>query len=83
MQLAVLLGADPAKAEEELRASLEFEIKLANASLPREERRNATAMYHPMKLSEIGQVADIVDWQEYVNNVLTEDLLQVSEISFR
>ena len=30
-----------------------------------------------MKLSEMSKIADIVDWTTYVNNVLTEDLLQV------
>ena len=76
-KVAVLLGADPARAASELRESLLFEIKLANASLPREQRRNASKLYNPMKLSEMSSIADIVDWTTYVNNVLTEDLLQV------
>ena len=77
MKVAVLLGADPVRAASELRESLLFEIKLANASLPREQRRNASKLYNPMKLSEMSKIADIVDWTTYVNNVLTEDLLQV------
>jgi len=76
-KVAVLLGADPVRAASELRESLLFEIKLANASLPREQRRNASKLYNPMKLSEMSGIADIVDWTTYVNNVLTEDLLQV------
>ena len=76
-KVAVLLGADPVRAASELRESLLFEIKLANASLPREQRRNASKLYNPMKLSEMSNIADIVDWTTYVNNVLTEDLLQV------
>ena len=35
LQIAVLLGADPSRAAQELKESLLFEIKLANASLPR------------------------------------------------
>ena len=50
MSVAVLLGADRATAERELRESLEFEIKLAHASMPREMRRNATRLYNPMKI---------------------------------
>ena len=73
-----MLGADPVRAASELRESLLFEIKLANASLPREQRRNASKLYNPMKLSEMSSIADIVDWTSYVNNVLTEDLLQVT-----
>lgn len=73
-----MLGADPADAARELKESLTFEIKLANASLPREERRNASKLYHPMKLKDMEGVAKLVpDWTEYVNNVLTEDVIQV------
>ena len=79
-KVAVLLGADPVRAASELRESLLFEIKLANASLPREQRRNASKLYNPMKLSEMSGIADIVDWTTYVNNVLTEDLLQVTKL---
>jgi hypothetical protein len=35
LQIAILLGADPVRAAEELKESLLFEMKLANASLPR------------------------------------------------
>ena len=75
----MLLGADPARAASELLDSLNFEIKLANASLPREMRRNATALYHPMTLNELAQEIPIVDWTEYVNKILTPELLQVQE----
>ena len=73
----MLLGADPARAASELLDSLNFEIKLANASLPREMRRNATALYHPMTLAELAQEIPIVEWTEYVNKILTPELLQV------
>merc|ERR1719384_2086452 len=77
-KVAVLLGADPVRAASELRESLLFEIKLANASLPREERRNASKLYHPMSLDELSQEIPIVEWTQYVNNVLTPEILQVS-----
>ena len=76
-QVAILLGADPSKAASDLKESLLFEIKLANASLPREERRNASKLYNPIKLSEMSQISDIVNWKTYVNNVLTDELIQV------
>eukprot|EP00095_Tigriopus_kingsejongensis_P007986 snap_masked-scaffold269_size230758-processed-gene-0.4 protein:Tk07986 transcript:snap_masked-scaffold269_size230758-processed-gene-0.4-mRNA-1 annotation:"PREDICTED: neprilysin-2" len=78
-KLAVLLGADPSRAASELKESLTFEIKLANASLPRELRRNATQLYHAMKLSDLHDVAPIVsNWTQYVNRILTEDVIQVT-----
>ena len=76
-KVAVLLGADPARAATELKASLDFEIKLANASLPRELRRNATALYHPMTLTELSNSIPLLNWTHYVNKLLTEDVLQV------
>ena len=77
----MLLGANPDRAAAELRESLLFEIRLANASLPREERRNASKLYNPMKLNEMSKITDIVDWPTYVNNVLTEDLQQVDFVA--
>ena len=75
----MLLGADPARAASELLDSLNFEIKLANISLPREQRRNATKLYNPRKLRDMSQIAPLVDWTEYINRVLTEDVLQVDQ----
>ena len=76
------MGADPERAKTELLESLTFEIKLANASLPREERRNASKLYHPMSLAELSQEIPIIDWTQYVNNVLTPEILQVSVTYF-
>ena len=77
---AVLLGADPVKAEQQLRESLNFEIKLATNALPREKRRNASALYFPMTLSELSQQIPLLNWTYYVNHILTEDVLQVLEL---
>jgi len=79
VSVAVLLGADRKVAEEELKESLKFEIELAHASRPREERRNATRLYNPMMIKDLHQHAPMVPWLEYINNILTKDLLQVEE----
>lgn len=81
-QVAVMLGADPAEAATQLKESLMFEIKLANASLPREERRNATKLYHPMTLSEMDEQIKFhnnFNWTNYINRILTDKIIQVSE----
>ena len=37
-------------------------------------------MYHPMQLDEVRGVAPIVDdWTEYINRILTEDVIQVPD----
>lgn len=47
VDIAVILGADPDRARRELKESLEFEIKLANVSFPKQEFK--TYKYSPLK----------------------------------
>ncbi|XP_013133397.1 PREDICTED: membrane metallo-endopeptidase-like 1 [Papilio polytes] len=70
VDIAVLLGANKKRAEKELRESLEFEIALANFSLPLEKRRNATALYNPMTVKELQKQFPKVDWLKYINHLL-------------
>jgi len=79
VNVASLLGADRKMAEKELKESLLFEIELAHASRPREERRNATRLYNPMMIKDLHKFAPMVPWLDYINNILTKDLLQVEE----
>ncbi|KAH9628009.1 hypothetical protein HF086_017984 [Spodoptera exigua] len=55
VDIAVLLGAERPRAETELKESLQFEMKLANISLPLEKRRNATSLYNPMTIAELSE----------------------------
>merc|ERR1719509_368082 len=79
VSVAVLLGADRPTAEKELKESLMFEIELAHASQAREQRRNATRLYNPMMIKDLAEYAPMVPWLEYINNILTEDLIQVED----
>jgi len=79
VSVAELLGADRKVAEQELKESLLFEIELAHASRPREERRNASRLYNPMMIKDLHEHAPMVPWLEYINNILTTDLIQVEE----
>ena len=44
VNMAVLLGAERPRAEEEMKEALMLELQLAELSLPREERRNMQLM---------------------------------------
>jgi len=79
VSVAVLLGAPRERAARELKDSLLFEIELAHASQAREMRRNATRLYNPMKIKDLHTLAPMVPWLEYINNILTTDLVQVDE----
>merc|ERR1711952_123646 len=53
VNMAVLLGAEQPRAEQEMKEALMLELKLAELSLPREERRNMTALYNPTRLGDL------------------------------
>ncbi|TRY72219.1 hypothetical protein TCAL_03874 [Tigriopus californicus] len=79
-KVAVLLGADPVRAASDLKDSLTFEIKLANASLPRELRRDANKLYHAMQLKDVNEIGPFIsNWTDLVNSILTEDVIQVTD----
>ncbi|XP_058117958.1 neprilysin-2-like [Anopheles ziemanni] len=79
VDLAVLLGADKARAKLELLESLNFEMTLANISLPREERRNATALYNPMTVKEFQQRYPHTEWVDYFNALLISSGIVIDE----
>jgi membrane metallo-endopeptidase-like protein 1 len=65
---AVLLGVDRDKAKTELKLALEFEIKLANISTPREERRDGSKLYNPTTLGNMKtEKVIIMDVNYYAN----------------
>ncbi|KAF2887463.1 hypothetical protein ILUMI_18710 [Ignelater luminosus] len=70
VDIAVIFGADKNRAETELKESLEFEMKLANISLPNEKRRNASILYNPMTVEELQQKYPSIPWIEYINTIL-------------
>ncbi|KAI5709268.1 hypothetical protein M8J76_014310 [Diaphorina citri] len=71
LDIAVLMGASREAAVEELTESLNFEIALAKISLPLEERRNATKLYNPMKITELQERYPSIPWTEYINTILS------------
>jgi putative endopeptidase len=60
-----LLGDTPAQAAAEATAIMEFETRLARASLTRVERRDPTAGYHKMKLAELRTLTPDFSWDRY------------------
>ncbi|XP_016921652.1 neprilysin-2 isoform X2 [Apis cerana] len=78
VDISVILGANRTDAEVELRESLEFEMNLANISLPNEKRRNATLLYNPMTVRELSKKYPSIPWKEYFNTLLAPKI-QVDE----
>jgi len=70
VRTAVFMGAEEEVAKEEMKQALDFELKLAEISLPREERRNKTALYNPMTLNEAAnQLYPEMPFVKYINNL--------------
>ncbi|GLV37814.1 Neprilysin 2 [Carabus blaptoides fortunei] len=81
IDIAVIFGAEREAAKKELMDSLQFEIKLANISLPIEKRRNATQLYNPMSIEEMQQKHPTIPWMEYINSLLPSGIqIQNNEI---
>ena len=43
----------------------------------REERRDASRLYNPMKVSELTSLDPTTPWLEYINTILTTNIVQV------
>lgn len=69
---AVYLGADELEASEEMKKALEFEMRLANISAPKAERRNTSLLYNPTTLGELTTGPNLpASWTKYVQDILT------------
>ena len=79
-QVATLLGADRQQAELQMLEVLMFETQLANISLPREQRRDSSSLYNPMTIQQMSQLDPNTPWLEYFNRLLSQEILQVTEM---
>ncbi|KAK9717796.1 Peptidase family M13 [Popillia japonica] len=74
--VAVLLGANKTTAAEELRQVVEFERKLANASLPEADRHDTSAIYRKLTLAELQKIVPQIKWLEYLTSFLNADITE-------
>ena len=79
IDIAVLLGADRERAKEEMKEALMLELKLSEFSLPREKRRNKTALYNPMTLAEVQKMYPEVPLVSSINAVIDYEPANVAE----
>lgn len=70
LDVALLMGAEEEQGAREMLEVLDFEIQLANISLPREERRDASKLYNKMEVGDLSTLDPTTPWVEYINTVL-------------
>lgn len=80
VESVVLLGVNRTYAEKEMVDVLDFEIALANMSLPREERRNISQLYNKMTIGELYQLAPQIDWLKFFNSLLLTNVTKSEPI---
>ncbi|CAD7093917.1 unnamed protein product [Hermetia illucens] len=61
-KVAVLLGANETDARRQMSDVIEFETKIAEVTVPAENRRDEEALYHPMALYELQAKAPFINW---------------------
>merc|ERR1719365_324398 len=74
-----MLGADKDAAEKELEDALRLELKLAEFALPREKRRNKTALYNPMPLKYVQEMYPEIPLVKYINDITLYEPANVDE----
>ncbi|CAA9997945.1 unnamed protein product [Nesidiocoris tenuis] len=79
IDISELFGADRSVAKEEMMKSLEFEMALANMSLPSEERRDPEKLYNRMTIGEMQIKFPTIPWFEYFRNILPSKIELTTE----
>lgn len=63
------LGVNDADAMDKAKRILDLETKLAIPMLTKEESRNPTNLYNPMKIEEINTLSPVINWKEYLTDL--------------
>ncbi|XP_054713276.1 endothelin-converting enzyme homolog isoform X1 [Uloborus diversus] len=67
-KVGVLLGGEENATRAQMEDVIEFETKLANITIPAEERRDDEELYHKKTISELRELAPVIDWTQYFNS---------------
>lgn len=69
-KVCVLLGANETEARAQMVGVINFEKKLANITIPQEDRRNEEAMYHSMTLRQLAKLAPFLNWTAHFDDAM-------------
>ncbi|KAG5836976.1 hypothetical protein ANANG_G00234360 [Anguilla anguilla] len=71
VELGVLLGGEHNSTQSQMQQILDFEIALANITVPQDERRDEEKIYHKLTIAELQILAPAVDWLDYLSSALS------------
>ncbi|KAF4525658.1 hypothetical protein B566_EDAN001258 [Ephemera danica] len=66
--VGVLLGGERNNTRMQMQAVLDLETKIAEITVPPEDRRDEEKLYHVMSIGEIDELAPFISWKEYFND---------------
>lgn len=74
-QTAILMGANPKTAAEELNDVLQLEVRLVNATLPEADRHDTSSIYRKINLKELQAEVPQINWTLYLQTALGGDII--------
>lgn len=77
-EMAVIFGADESTASNDMKDVVDFEIEIANATMPSDQRRDDEKLYHKMTIGELQTKYPNFQWLPYFQATLGRDDLNIS-----
>uniref|UniRef100_A0A1B6E866 Endothelin-converting enzyme 1 n=1 Tax=Clastoptera arizonana TaxID=38151 RepID=A0A1B6E866_9HEMI len=69
-KVGVLLGGEYNSTKAQMEAVIEFETKLANITIPAEDRRDEEKLYNQMPIAQLQEIAPFMSWIDYFSDAL-------------
>ncbi|RZF31949.1 hypothetical protein LSTR_LSTR012419 [Laodelphax striatellus] len=69
-KLGVLLGGEENSTREQMRDVIEFETRVAEITIPSDERRDEEKSYHQMSIASLEDLAPFISWLTYLSDAL-------------
>ncbi|XP_048750063.2 neprilysin-1-like [Ostrea edulis] len=77
-EMAIIFGADSGEAADAMKEVVDFEIDIANATMPSAERRDDEKLYHKMQIEELQRRYPHFEWLHYFGATLGRSDLQIT-----
>lgn len=78
VELAIAFGADPTVAQQQMTEMVDFEIAMANLTMPSDQRRNADKLYNKMTIGDLKRRYPGFNWMSFFNGVLGDEQIKLS-----
>lgn len=69
-RVCVLLGSDETSANLQMADVIQFETRLAEITIPADERRDEETLYNQMTIYELQEIAPFINWREHFADAL-------------